>query len=201
MSTKDVKYSQMHKFYFICFKKRIIFALMKKYYYLLCALISFGFAVQTSAQKIYCITNDSAFEIHAEQTLSETNPGWDIVGMFKTKDRTTRYLMGKNSTVSLSSVQPKFGILLAPHELITQYVLVKLKTFKQYRTIPQKTFQKKRYIALSPENFHISIGENEQFVCQYRHTLPPGEYMLMNKMQVTDAHHPNYEVFPFRVVK
>ena len=156
-------------------------------------------ALAARAQKVETNVGGNWVEIPACQTQSELRPGWKIVD-YQMKSRLTRYLSGGRATQLADDSRPVFRITLADKEVLTDYCIIRLKAFKDYRKMVRPLPIENNYTRLELSTFDIK-ADSEAFICQPRHWLKAGEYILVSLKSRPIGELGDLMVYPFSVWK
>jgi len=150
------------------------------------------------AQKVEIAIGEGWAEIPVLQTQSELKSGWKIVD-YQMKSRLTHYMMGTHATQMVDE-RPVFRVTPGEKEVLVDYAIIYLKSYKHYRKIPKAKLSDNEYTRLEPSDFDIRAVE-DAFVCQPRRQLEPGEYILVNLAQEPIGELDDLLVFPFCIMK
>ena len=151
------------------------------------------------AQKVEMSVADAWVEIHAQQTQSELKPGWKIVD-YQMKSRLVHYLSGGRATQLADGNCPTLRVTPGPDEVLVDYALIRLKRYTDYRKLPKTKLADNDYRRLEPDGFLLR-AEGDAFVCQPRHPLQPGEYILVSLSQKPLGELQDLLVYPFSVAR
>lgn len=151
------------------------------------------------AQKVEMSVAGAWVEIPAQQTQSELKPGWKIVD-YQMKSRLVHYLSGGRAMQLSDGNCPALRVTPGSDEVLVDYALIRLKHYTEYRKLQKSKLTDNAYQRLEPEGFHVR-AEGDAFVCQPRHPLLPGEYILVNISQKPIGELQDLLVYPFSVGK
>jgi hypothetical protein len=168
---------------------------MKKILYFI-ALLS---ALTVQAQQVEIAIGEGWAVIPAQQTQSELKPGWKIVD-YQTKSRLIHYLSGGHATQLTEGSRPVLRVTPGPDEVLIDYAVIRLKSFKSYRRLPKTKLSDNDYMRLEPRYFDIK-AQNDSFICQPGQPLQPGEYILVSLSQKPIGELEDLLVYPFSVMK
>lgn len=161
-------------------------------------LLAFLSALSTYAQRVEISVADRWAEIPAQQTQSELKPGWKIVD-YQMKSRLTHYLSGGHATQLADGNRPAFRVTPGEKEVLLDYAIIRLKSYKSYRKLPKVQLSDNEYIRLEISNFNIK-AEGDAFVCQPLQPLSPGEYILVSFSQKPIGELQDLLVYPFCIM-
>ncbi|MDE5561277.1 MAG: hypothetical protein K2J00_05675 [Bacteroidaceae bacterium] len=132
--------------------------------------------IGTHAQSVETISVDRTYAIEAQQTQTEVKPGWKIADI-QLKSRMQRYLWGTRAKQLVDGNRPQF-IVNTDSLLLSDMVLIKLKTKKSYRKIPKAVLRDNDCIFVNLNNFSIQAHGDESFIIQPLSPLDAGEYFF-----------------------
>ncbi|MBP3712024.1 MAG: hypothetical protein J6I86_06115 [Bacteroidaceae bacterium] len=155
--------------------------------------------LSAKAQQVEILVGGNWVEIPVQQTQSELKPGWKIVD-YQMKSKLTHYLSGGHATQLADGNRPVFRVTPDEKEVLVDYVLVRLKASKYYRKMFKPLLIECNYTRLEPSYFDIK-AESDSFICQPKHPLAPGEYILANLMQRPIGELQDLLVYPFCIAK
>lgn len=151
------------------------------------------------AQQVEMAVGQGWAEIPAQQTQSELKPGWKIVD-YQMKSRLTHYLSGGHASQLADGNRPVLRVTPGSAEVLVDYALIRLKSFKYYRRLPKAKLSDNAYMRLEPRYFDVK-AQNEAFLCQPLQPLQPGEYILVSLAQKPVGELEDLLVYPFSVMK
>lgn len=128
------------------------------------------------AQNIILMEDGNSFPIEAQQTQSELKPGWKIVDI-QLKDKVRRYLWGTKAKQLATNTKPQF-IVDTDTLLLSDMVLMKLKTKKEYRRIPKPVIRENKITYVDLHSFSIDAYGDDLFLISPLQPLEPGEYIF-----------------------
>lgn len=96
-------------------------------------------AAPMRAQQVSIVADGIVFPIEQQQTQTEIKPGWKIVDI-QLKSTRQRYLWGNTAKQYTRDTRPQF-IIDTDTLLLSDMVVMKLKTKKEYRKIPKAKIQ------------------------------------------------------------
>lgn len=163
------------------------------------SLLALFCVLNAKAQKVEIAVGEGWAEIPVQQTQSELKPGWKIVD-YQMKSRLTHYLSGGHATQLAEGIRPVFRVTPGDKEVLVDYVLIRLKSYKYYRKLPKTKLMDNAYMRLEPNGFDIK-AESDAFVCQPRQPLMPDEYILTCLTQQPVGELSDLLVYPFCVLK
>lgn len=161
-------------------------------------LITALFSLKSACQNVWIQVADNAVPLKAEQTQTETKPGWKIVDI-KTKDRQIHYLWGSRATQMADNASPTLFIYPDEKQTLTDYALVRVRRRKQYRQLMKSPLEKNEYMRFLPEHFDIRPAAGIGFACTPRKPLPVGEYIVVYLKQKPVGDAGDYMVYAFSV--
>lgn len=129
-----------------------------------------------NAQSISILSDGKTFPIEVQQTQTELKPGWKIVDI-QLKSKMHRYLWGKTAKQYADTANPQF-IVDTDTLLLSDMVLIKLKTKKEYRRIPKAQIKENKRIYVDLSTFRIEAYGKESFLICPIQKLDPGEYIF-----------------------
>ena len=154
-------------------------------------------ATVTHAQTIYLDTRPSPVQIESQLTQSELKPGWKIVDI-QLKSKINRYLWGAKSRLYCDTHRPSF-IVDTDSLLLSDLVLIRLKTRREYRSIPKPNVHDNKCIFVDLNNFRIEASGEEAFRITPLKDLQPGEYIFTWITARPIGELGDWTVFPFTV--
>ena len=154
-------------------------------------------ATVTHAQTIYLDTRPSPVQIESQLTQSELKPGWKIVDI-QLKSKINRYLWGAKSRLYCDTPRPSF-IVDTDSLLLSDLVLIRLKTRREYRSIPKPNVHDNKCIFVDLNNFRIEASGDEAFRITPLNDLQPGEYIFTWITARPIGELGDWTVFPFTV--
>ena len=161
-------------------------------------LIAALFSLKSVSQCVWIQVADNAVPLKAEQTQTETKPGWKIVDM-KTKDRQIHYLWGSRATQMADNASPTLYIYPDEKATLTDYALVRIIRSIQYRQLMKSPLEKNEYTRFLPEHFDIRPAAGIGFACTPCKPLPVGEYIVVYLKQKPVGDAGDYMVHAFSV--
>lgn len=161
-------------------------------------LLAVLWPLKGASQSVWIQVADNSVPLKAEQTQTETKPGWKIVDI-KMKDRQIHYLWGSRATQMADSSNPTLLIYPNEKETLADYALIRLRRRKQYRQLMKSPLERNEFIRFLPEHFDIRPAAGIGFACTPLKPLPVGEYIVvfLNQKPVGDAG--DYMVHAFSV--
>ena len=163
------------------------------------SVLVFIFAISAHAQKVEIAVGEGWTNIPAQQTQSELKPGWKIVD-YQMKSRLFHYLSGGHASQLADGDKPIFRITPGPQEVLVDYAIIRMKSYKTYRKLPHAILLENIYTRLELSSFSIK-SENDAFICQPLHPLAPGEYILVSFSQKPIGELQDLLVYPFSIMK
>ena len=154
-------------------------------------------ATVTHAQTIFLDTQPSPVQIESQLTQSELKPGWKIVDI-QLKSKINRYLWGARSRQYCDTQRPSF-IVNTDSLLLSDLVLIRLKTRREYRSIPKPNVHDNKCIFVDLNNFRIEASGEEAFHITPLSDLQPGEYIFTWITARPIGELGDWTVFPFTV--
>ena len=151
----------------------------------------------TYAQTIYLDTQPTPVQIESQLTQSELKPGWKIVDI-QLKSKINRYLWGAKSRLYCDTPRPSF-IVDTDSMLLSDLVLIRLKTRREYRSIPKPNVHDNKCIFVDLNNFRIEASGDEAFRITPLNDLQPGEYIFTWITARPIGELGDWTVFPFTV--
>ena len=151
-------------------------------------------------QSVALLDNETPIEIEARQTQTEVKPGWKIVDI-QLKSTLKRYLWGNTAKVYTDQQQPKFIVNTIDSITLSEMVLIKLKTKREYRSIPKPNIYDNNCIYVDFNTFHIEPYKDESFLIQPSRALEPGEYIFTWISLPPIGEYRDWMVWPFSVKK
>lgn len=133
-------------------------------------------AAPMRAQQVSIVADGIVFPIEQQQTQTEIKPGWKIVDI-QLKSTRQRYLWGNTAKQYIRDTRPQF-IIDTDTLLLSDMVVMKLKTKKEYRKIPKAKIQDNDCIYVDFNTFIIEPHEEESFLIRPTQPLEPGEYLI-----------------------
>ena len=133
-------------------------------------------APELRAQTVSLFSDGKTLEIEHVQTQTEIKPGWKIVDI-QLKSTRQRYLWGNTAKQYIRDTRPQF-IIDTDTLLLSDMVVMKLKTKKEYRKIPKAKIQDNDCIYVDFNTFIIEPHEEESFLIRPTQPLEPGEYLI-----------------------
>lgn len=167
----------------------------KKKSFYICALVLYTSNI--SAQSVSLLSDGNIFPIKEQQTQTEVKPGWKIVDL-QLKSKMVRYLWGTKAKQFTNSSRPRF-IVDSDTLLLSDMVLIKLDTKKEYRKIPKPEIHENKCIVLDLSTFNIESYGEESFIIQPIQELEKGEYVFTWKTRKTIGELADWTVWPFSV--
>ncbi len=149
------------------------------------------------AQTVDYVTKGEVFRIEEQHTQSERKPGWRIMDI-QMKSTLVRYLWGRCSKQLVDSNRPQF-IVDTDTLLLSDMALIKLRTKKEYRRIPEPEVRDNACIYVDFTNFDIQPHGDENFLIRPLSELPPGEYIFTWITAPKIGDHQDWVVWPFSV--
>lgn len=126
---------------------------------------------KAEAQKIALMEDGHSFGIEMEQTQTEVKPGWKIIDI-NLKSRMKRYIWGTCARQYTTSTQPQF-IVDTDTLRLSNLALIRLKTKKEYRSIPKPDILNNRHTMVDLNTFRIEPYGEESFLIQPLQPLAP----------------------------
>lgn len=111
---------------------------------------------------------------------TEQKKGWDIQGK-SVGGKKLRYFWREHAH-QLADTQPRFAIY-PQKENLNDYALIRLKSKRQYRRLPDAQLTECPYIRVDLNNFRIESLPEMGFAATPLKPLEPGEYILVNLVQ------------------
>lgn len=161
--------------------------------------IALFLAITTStwAQRISLQDGEQVYPIQSQQTQTEVKPGWKIVDL-QLKSKWAKYLWGTKSKQLIDTPSPQF-IIDTDSLVLSDLVLIKLKTKKEYRSIPKPLLQDNKCIHVDLSTFSISAYRKDDFLIQPITPLEPGEYIFTFTTLSPVGDFSDWIVWPFSI--
>jgi hypothetical protein len=154
-------------------------------------------ATSTWAQRISLLDGEQVYPIQSQQTQTEVKPGWKIVDL-QLKSKWAKYLWGTKSKQLIDTPSPQF-IIDTDSLVLSDLVLIKLKTKKEYRSIPKPLLQDNKCIHVDLSTFSISAYRKYDFLIQPITPLEPGEYIFTFTTLSPVGDFSDWIVWPFSI--
>ncbi len=151
----------------------------------------------TWAQRINLLDGQEVYPIQSQQTQTEIKPGWKIVDL-QLKNKLSKYLWGTRSKQLIDTPTPQF-IIDTDSLVLSNLVLIKLKTKKEYRSIPKSKLQDNDCIYVDLKTFSISPYRKDHFLIQPLTPLSPGEYIFTFTTLSPIGEFSDWIVWPFSI--
>lgn len=151
----------------------------------------------THAQSVETISGGNTYAIEAQQTQTEVKPGWKIADI-QLKSRVHRYLWGTRAKQLVDGNRPQF-IVNTDSLLLSDMVLIKLKTKKSYRRIPKAVLLDNDCIFVDLNTFSIQAHGEESFIIQPLRPLDAGEYFFTWLTDEPIGDFGDWRVWPFSI--
>lgn len=149
------------------------------------------------AQSVSLYSDGKAYPIEPQQTQTEVKPGWKIVDI-QLKSTLQRYLWGARAKDLTDDTRPQF-IVDTDTLLLSDMVLIKLKSKKEYRKIPKAEIHDNKCILVDLNTFRIEVYGEEAFLLQPLNALESGEYIFTWTTKETVGELNDWVVWPFSV--
>ena len=164
---------------------------------LILLLLAYFYIIPSKAQSIALSDNGNTIEIESQQTQSEIKPGWKIVNI-QLKSTLKRYLWGNTAKIYTDQQQPRF-VVNTDSLTLSEMALIKLKSKREYRSIPKPNIYDNNCIYVDFNTFHIEPYGEESFIIQPLRALDSGEYIFtwISLPPVGEYH--DWIVWPFSV--
>ncbi len=133
-------------------------------------------SLHTGAQEISVVADSMVLRIEPRQTQTEIKPGWKIVDI-QLKSTRQRYLWGNTAKQYTHDRRPRF-VVNTDSLLLSDMVLVRLKTKKEYRRIPKPMIQDNERMYVDFSSFVIDAYGEDCFLIRPIQPLEPGEYVF-----------------------
>lgn len=163
---------------------------------LACILLAMH-ATDTPAQSVSLYSDGKSYPIATQQTQTEVKPGWKIVDI-QLKSTLRRYLWGAHAKDLADNTRPQF-IVDTDTLLLSDMVLIKLKTRKEYRRIPEAELHNNKCLYVDFNNFSIEAYGEEAFLIQPLKALESGEYIFAWTSKERAGELEDWFVWPFSV--
>ncbi len=128
------------------------------------------------AQTVDFMTDGKLLRVDGQTTQSELKAGWRIVDI-QMKSTIQRYLWGTRSKQLVDSNTPQF-VVDTDTLLLCDMALIKLKTKREYRRIPQPEVKDNSCIFVDFNNFDIQPYGDTSFLIRPLKPLEQGEYIF-----------------------
>ncbi|GEM_PF-268359 len=145
---------------------------------------------------VYVYVENNPHPMTAVTSQTETRRGWDIQGI-RVGQKAVRYLWGKKARQQTER-RPTFAIY-PRQENLNDYVLIRLKTKRTYRTLPKARWEENAYTRVDLSAFRIENLPGMGFAVTPLSPLPPGEYILFNLAQTPVNEYGDFRVFDFSI--
>lgn len=162
------------------------------------ALLLLILPILAKAQTVELLTGDRYVALSAEQTQTEIKPGWKIVDI-QLKNKATRYLAGRMARQLTDDQMPTFRLTPGPDETLVDYALIRLRSKRQWRVLPNPMLRLNSYLRIEPKHFYIKPAGDSAFEFHPLAALDRGAYILVNLAQQPVGELQDYTVYPFQV--
>lgn len=152
---------------------------------------------KAEAQVIALMEDGHSFEIEMEQTQTEVKAGWKIIDI-NLKSKWKRYIWGSCARQYTTSTQPQFVVNTDTLQL-SNLALIRMKTKKEYRSIPKPDILQNRHTMVDLNTFSIEPYGEEAFLIQPLQPLAPGEYIFTWTTAPTIGDLQDWLVWPFSI--